>query len=103
MNGGAGRKIAELNKKNQPNSIVMNTVISSATSGLTMWVIQTWQNIFNKENIINTTGLIARNDVSNLCHAIIAGTVSITACCNNVELWGASVIGLMGCLIYIQT
>lgn len=81
----------------------MNTVIASATSGLTMWIIHAYQNIFNKEMIIQQTGLIARNDVSNLCHAIIAGTVSITACCNNVELWSACMIGFFGCLIYLQT
>jgi len=36
MNGGAGEEIAEFDARSSPNNIVMNTVIASATSGLTM-------------------------------------------------------------------
>jgi len=36
MNGGAANEIVMVNEKNSPNNIVMNTVIASASSGLTM-------------------------------------------------------------------
>ena len=39
MNGGAGKEIVYLNEYNSPNTIVMNTIIASATSGLTMILI----------------------------------------------------------------
>ena len=41
--------------------------------------------------------------MSNLCNAVISGIVSITACCNNIELWAAAVIGFFACIIYHQT
>jgi len=39
MNGGAGQEIASISRTNSPNNIVMNTVIASATSGLTMMMM----------------------------------------------------------------
>jgi len=27
----------------------------------------------------------------------------VTACCNNVELWAAALIGFLGCLVYVYT
>ena len=29
--------------------------------------------------------------------------MSVSACCNNVELWAAAIIGLCGCLVYHTT
>lgn len=29
--------------------------------------------------------------------------VSVTACCDNIELWAAAIIGIIGSLIYTQT
>ena len=81
----------------------MVTVIASATSGLTMMGINQYNNVFSKEDIILQTGLQQQNNVQNLCNAVISGIVSITACCNNIELWAAAVIGFFGCIIYHQT
>lgn len=49
MNGGASRNISNITQTNSPNNIVMNTVISSATSGLTLMLMDQFTNIFQKE------------------------------------------------------
>ena len=46
MNGGAGEKIDDFDKNSSPNNIVMNTVIASATAGLTMMTINQYNNVF---------------------------------------------------------
>ena len=101
MNGGAGKKIDKIDKNTTPNRLVMNTVISSATSGLTQMIINQYGNAFRKD--LSETGLVQQNNIRNLCNSIISGMVAITACCDNVDLWAACVIGLIGCLIYEQT
>jgi ammonium transporter, Amt family len=100
MNGGAGKEIVYVDDYNSPNNIVMNTVIASSTSGLTMVLLNQYTNIFNKEEVVKTTGMLQQNNVFSLCNAIISGIVSITACCNSVSLANAAVIGFFGCLIY---
>ena len=39
MNGGAAGEIVMVDERNAPNNIVMNTVIASASSGLTMMLM----------------------------------------------------------------
>ena len=41
------------------------------------------------------------HDPTKLMNAVLAGLVAITASCNNVEMWAAMVIGMIGGLIYI--
>eukprot|EP00397_Hematodinium_sp_SG-2012_P019759 GEMP01020321.1.p1 GENE.GEMP01020321.1~~GEMP01020321.1.p1 ORF type:complete len:694 (+),score=131.39 GEMP01020321.1:118-2199(+) len=61
----------------------VNTTISAATCGLVSFIIET----------IKTRG---KYDVSVLCNGILAGLVSVTASCGNVQPWGAFIIGLIG-------
>ena len=42
-------------------------------------------------------------NVQNLCNAVLAGMVSVTAAANNVELWAAAIIGAIGSQIYIHS
>ena len=51
MNGGAGKEIVYVDEFNGPNNIVMNTVIASATGGLTMVALQQYTNVFDAERI----------------------------------------------------
>ena len=103
LNGGALGDLSEQKEDNMPNAIVMNTVIASATSGLTFMIINQVNNVFFREYTIQKSGMVQNFDVSQLCNAILAGMVSITASCNNVQLWASCVIGLVGCVIYMQT
>eukprot|EP00397_Hematodinium_sp_SG-2012_P013978 GEMP01014203.1.p1 GENE.GEMP01014203.1~~GEMP01014203.1.p1 ORF type:complete len:673 (+),score=150.31 GEMP01014203.1:249-2267(+) len=61
----------------------VNTTISATTCGLVSFIIE----------IIQTRG---KYDVSVLCNGILAGLVSVTASCGNVQPWGAFIIGLIG-------
>jgi ammonia channel protein AmtB len=46
INGGAGRSLtASEDMQTSPNAIVMNTVISSATSGLTLMIMTQFTNM----------------------------------------------------------
>ena len=63
-------------------------------------LVNLYNNIFYKDIITQKTGLIAQNNAENLCRAVIAGVVSITACCNNVALWAAAMIGVFACVIF---
>lgn len=47
--------------------------------------------------------LLYHYNVHYLCNAVLAGMVSVTASCNNITLWAAAVIGVIGSLIYAQT
>jgi ammonia channel protein AmtB len=42
-------------------------------------------------------------NVDYLCNAVLAGMVSVTASCNNIDLWAAAAIGAIGSQIYIHT
>lgn len=58
MNGGADAQIVDINKYNSPNNIVMNTVISSASAGLTMVAMNQYSNLANQAQIIQVHGVI---------------------------------------------
>ena len=53
--------------------------------------------------IIQATGMSQQNNITSLCNAIISGCVSVTACCNNIQLYDAAIIGFVACLIYNST
>lgn len=38
-----------------------------------------------------------------MCNGVLAGLVSVTASSNNIELWAACFIGVIGSLIYLKT
>jgi len=67
--------------------VMMNTTLSAATGGVTVFLVQ--------------YAITKKFDCSALCNGILAGLVSITAGCSNVESGSAVLIGLLGGVIYV--
>ena len=66
--------------------VAMNTTLSAATGGITVFLLR--------------YAIMKKYDVGGLCNGILAGLVSITAGCGNVECGSAVAIGLLGGLVY---
>jgi len=66
--------------------VCMNTTLAAATGGITVFLAR--------------YAIMKKYDVGGLCNGILAGLVSITAGCGNVECGSAFAIGLIGGLIY---
>jgi Amt family ammonium transporter len=68
------------------SQVAMNTTLSAAIGGITVFSIQ--------------YAILKRYDVGGMCNGILAGLVSITAGCGNVESGSAFCIGIIGGIIY---
>jgi Amt family ammonium transporter len=66
---------------------MMNTTLSAATGGMTVFLL-----IF---------AITKKYDCAALCNGILAGLVSVTAPCSNVESGCAVLIGFMGGFIFV--
>jgi len=66
--------------------VAMNTTISAATGGIFVFLIRAF--------------ITKKYDVGGLCNGILAGLVSITAGCGNMECGCAFATGLVGALVY---
>jgi Amt family ammonium transporter len=67
--------------------VMMNTTLSAATGGMTVFLL-----IF---------AITKKYDCAALCNGILAGLVSVTAPCSNVESGSAVLIGLLGGFIFV--
>merc|ERR1719399_2089589 len=67
--------------------VMMNTTLSAATGGITVFLVQ--------------FALTKKYDCAALCNGILAGLVSVTAPCSNVESGSAVLIGLLGGFVYV--
>ncbi|CAE7224052.1 AMT1-1 [Symbiodinium sp. CCMP2592] len=66
--------------------VAMNTTLAAATGGITVFLLR--------------YVITKKYDVGGLCNGILAGLVSITAGCGNVECGSAFAIGLVGAFVY---
>ncbi|CAJ1443252.1 unnamed protein product [Effrenium voratum] len=66
--------------------VAMNTTLSAATGGITVFLLR--------------YAIVRKYDVGALCNGILAGLVSITAGCGNMECGSAFATGLVGALVY---
>merc|ERR1712025_793950 len=67
--------------------VMMNTTLSAATGGVTVFLV--------------AYAVTKKYDASALCNGILAGLVSITAGCSNVESGSAFCIGIVGGFVYV--
>merc|ERR1719375_3098694 len=67
--------------------VMMNTTLSAAVGGVTVFSVM--------------FALTKKYDCGNLCNGILAGLVSITAGCSNVESGSAFLIGIVGGVIFV--
>eukprot|EP00933_Yihiella_yeosuensis_P040653 TRINITY_DN349_c0_g1_i1.p1 TRINITY_DN349_c0_g1~~TRINITY_DN349_c0_g1_i1.p1 ORF type:complete len:529 (+),score=119.48 TRINITY_DN349_c0_g1_i1:68-1654(+) len=67
--------------------VAMNTTISAATAGLVVFILRM---IIQK----------GKYDIGGFCNGILAGLVSVTAPCGNIECGTAFGVGLAGAIIY---
>ena len=84
----------------EPNKVVMNTIISSGSSGLFIMLSGHYYNIFIEDERTKETGLTYSFNIHHLCGGILAGLISITGSSANVSLLSASMIGVFGSFIY---
>merc|ERR1712036_93901 len=67
--------------------VMMNTTLSAATGGMTVFLLN--------------FAITKKYDCAALCNGILAGLVSVTAPCSNVESGCAVLIGLLGGFIFV--
>lgn len=91
FNGGSTVDMYKSRNEGTPK-IMMNTIISGAAGGLISVVLKPW--------IFGNYSQNMRYDIGALCNGVLAGLVSITGACNNVQPGAAFVIGLFGGLVY---
>lgn len=82
------------------NSIVMNTIISSASSGLVIVMMATKENLLQDKLRIQQTQLLMRFNPDVLFNGVLAGLVSVAAGCQRVSIWASLVIGVVGGSIF---
>jgi Amt family ammonium transporter len=91
FNGGStGTMFTE--RANGPAKIMMNTVVSGATSGIFSVIL--------KPRIMKTHSHISKYDIGALCNGILCGLVSVTGVCDRTEPWIACFIGAIASLVY---
>eukprot|EP00425_Heterocapsa_triquetra_P001072 CAMPEP_0195053704 /NCGR_PEP_ID=MMETSP0448-20130528/2744_1 /TAXON_ID=66468 /ORGANISM="Heterocapsa triquestra, Strain CCMP 448" /LENGTH=458 /DNA_ID=CAMNT_0040083035 /DNA_START=68 /DNA_END=1441 /DNA_ORIENTATION=+ len=69
--------------------VAMNTTLSASMGGITVLILRLC--------------LLKKYDIGGMCNGILAGLVSITAGCGNVESGSALIIGLLGGFVYQGT
>ena len=91
------------NGQTQPNKIVMNSIISSASSGLLIALTNQYTNVVwddAKRQQVENDQILYQYDIQRVCNGVIAGLVSVSASSQNINLFGAAMIGVIGSIIY---
>jgi len=94
FNGGSSLRIVGADNSDRAERAMSNSIISPAAAGLFSFILRNF--ILNRG-----TQKQSRLDITTLTNGILAGLVSITASCDQVEPWAALIIGITGSLIYL--
>ena len=92
FNGGSASTMYKA-RQNSVCSIVLNTIIGGGAGGLSMLIF--------KPLLMRSRSKYNRYDFCSLCDGVIAGLISITASCNNIDVWAAFVIGVISCPVSV--
>lgn len=71
----------------------MNTILAGSGGAVSVYFFKWW--IFEKLSYPKSYAII------DVCSGLLAGLVSVTCPCNNVENWAALVLGALGGIVYI--
>lgn len=93
FNGSSGSTIVHRAAGNIPQKTIMNTILSGSICSLTVFYL--------KPYLVQRDQSIKQYHIINVVNGMLAGLVSITAACNNVENYCALAIGVIGALVYI--
>ncbi|CDW76015.1 ammonium transporter [Stylonychia lemnae] len=93
FNGVAGKSVNSQSNNNIIQKTIMNTILSGSMSSLVVFLLQPYF-MKNVEKIYNYNPV-------NIVNGLLGGLISITASCNNVENYGALLIGMIGGFVYI--
>ena len=97
FNSGSSMTVTQDKVINIPQLTVVNTIMSAVASVLFMACCDLIDSpVISKEN----TNQTLKFDLITMIDVVIAGCVSVTGSCNNIEIHDALVIGFMGGIIY---
>jgi ammonium transporter, Amt family len=82
-----GSTLAIVGYSKLAGKIAVTTTIAAATAGCT--------------SLLYCRAVLDHYDMSLICNAILAGLVGVTAGCAVVEPWGAFLIGVGACIVYV--
>ena len=76
---------------NSPEKVIMTTIMAMSTAGLSFIAMRGWFN-----------SIITSNNFScfYITNAMLSGAVAISASCDDIEVWHAVIISLIGSLFY---
>mmetsp|Transcript_5355 Transcript_5355/g.3779 ORF Transcript_5355/g.3779 Transcript_5355/m.3779 type:complete len:136 (+) Transcript_5355:666-1073(+) len=92
FNSGSGFTVTADKDSILPAKIVTNTILAASSSALS--------SVVYRKCFANEKDKTNKYSPLTLCSTLLAGLVSVTASCNNVETWAAVVIGNLGCVVY---
>ena len=93
FNGGSASTMYKT-RQNSVCKIVLNTIIAGGSGGISMLLF--------KPLLMRTRSKYNKFDFCSMCDGIVAGLISVTACCNNCDAWAAFVIGVISCPVSIM-
>ena len=93
FNAASGLDIVEYSYDKIPQVIIKNSLIASASAGITFFAFE------SMKNFETLNAMIVYSPID-LIKAIIAGLVSITAC-SNISTGSACIIGTIGSLVFM--
>ena len=76
---------------NSPQKVIMITILASSVSGLGYISLRTFFNSFAQGN---------NYGCFYISNAMLSGTISVAACCDEIEVWHAIIISFVACVLY---